>query len=82
MLHFLYGLVHFHKATFQGVPMFMNFYLSRTQLIQSITSSEICARHLTQPSAHTPGAVGSRHCGTPEEQLGDRCLAQGSHLSF
>ncbi len=32
-------------------------------IIQSITSSEICALHLTHPSVHTPGAVGSRHCG-------------------
>ncbi len=29
---------------------------------------------------HTPGAVGS-HIAAPGEQLGDRCLAQGSHLS-
>ncbi len=33
-------------------------------IIQSITSSEICALHLTNPSAHAPGAVGSRRCGT------------------
>ncbi len=45
-----------------------------------MTSSEICALHLTHPSAHTPGAVGSWHCGTGE-QLGVRWLAQGSHLS-
>ncbi len=32
-------------------------------IIQSITSSEMCALHLTHPSAHTPGVVGSRHCG-------------------
>ncbi len=32
-------------------------------IIQSITSSEICSLHLTHPSAHTPGSVGSRHCG-------------------
>ncbi len=32
-------------------------------IIQSITSSEMCFLHLTHPSAHTPGAVGSRHCG-------------------
>ncbi len=32
-------------------------------IIQSITSSEICSLHLTHPSAHTLGAVGSRHCG-------------------
>ncbi len=29
-------------------------------IIQSITSSEICALHLTHPSAHTPGAVRSQ----------------------
>ncbi len=23
----------------------------------------MCSLHLTHPSAHTPGAVGSRHCG-------------------
>ncbi len=26
--------------------------------------SEICSLHLTHPSAHTPGAVGSRNRGT------------------
>ncbi len=40
----------------------------------------MCSLHLTHPSAHTLGAVCSRHCGTGE-QLGVRCLAQGSHLS-
>ncbi len=34
----------------------------------------------THSSEHTPGAVGS-HIAAPGEQLGDRCLAQGSHLS-
>ncbi len=34
----------------------------------------------THSSEHTPGAVGS-HIAAPREQLGDRCLAQGSHLS-
>ncbi len=29
-------------------------------LIQSITSSEMCSLHLTHPTAHTLGAVGSR----------------------
>ncbi len=33
------------------------------KIIQSITSSEMCSLHLTHPSAHTLGAVGSRHCG-------------------
>ncbi len=32
-------------------------------IIQSITSSEMCSLHLTHPSAHTFGAVGSQHCG-------------------
>ncbi len=32
-------------------------------IIQSITSSEICSLHLTHPSAHTPGTVGSQCCG-------------------
>ncbi len=32
-------------------------------IIQSITSSEMCAMHLTHPSARTPGAVGSQCCG-------------------
>ncbi len=43
-------------------------------IIQSITSSEMCSLHLTRPSTHTSGAVGSRHSSA-------RCLAQGSHLS-
>ncbi len=49
-------------------------------IIQSITSSEMCSQHLTHPSAHTPGAVGSRHCGA-RGAVRVRCLAQGSHLS-
>ncbi len=32
-------------------------------IIQSITSSKMCSLHLTHPSAHTLGAVGSRRCG-------------------
>ncbi len=32
-------------------------------IIQSITSSEMCALHLTHPSAHTLGAVDSQYCG-------------------
>ncbi len=46
--------------------------------MQSITSSEMCSLHLTHPSAHTLGAMGTV---APGEQLGVRCLAQGSHLS-
>ncbi len=40
----------------------------------------MCSLHLTHPSAHTPGAVGSRHSGA-RGAVGVRCLAQGSHLS-
>ncbi len=43
--------------------------------IQSITSSEMCSLHLTNLSAHTPGAVCSRHCGA-RGAVGVRCLAQ------
>ncbi len=32
-------------------------------IIQSIMRSQMFSLHLTHPSAHTPGAVGSRHCG-------------------
>ncbi len=40
-------------------------YLSHTQLYRGVEwrKSEMCSLHLTHPSAHTPGAVGSRHCG-------------------
>ncbi len=47
-------------------------------IIKSINSCEMCSLHLTHPSAHTLGAVGT---AAPGEQLGVRCLAQGSHLS-
>ncbi len=34
-----------------------------TEIItSSITSNEMCTLHLSHPSAHTLGAVGSRHC--------------------
>ncbi len=46
--------------------------------IQNITSSEIYAMHLIHSSEHTPGAASA---AAPGEQLGVRCLAQGSHLS-
>ncbi len=32
-------------------------------IIQRITSSEMCALHLTHPSAYTPEALGSQFCG-------------------
>ncbi len=40
-----------------------NFVFVTYTIIRRITSSEICALHLTHPSAHTLGAVGSRQCG-------------------
>ncbi len=51
--------------------MYIHYYIDKKNSffichIHIYTSSEICALHLTHPSAHTPGAVGS--------------LAQGSHL--
>ncbi len=46
----------------------------------------ICGLHLTHPSAHTQQWTHTRGSGqhiaaAPGEQLGVRCLAQGSHLS-
>ncbi len=49
-------------------------------IIQSITSSEMCSLRLIHPSAHTLGAVAA-DTAVPGEQLGVRCLDQGSHLS-
>ncbi len=43
--------------------------------------SEICALHLTHPRAHTHLKQWTANAAVPGEQLGVRCLAQGSHLS-
>ncbi len=48
-IRYLKGLGH-PKALFVTYP-----------IIQSITSSEMCSLHLTHPSTHTSGAVGSRY---------------------
>ncbi len=37
--------------------------------------------HSNEDREHTPGAVGSHIAAAHGEQLGVRCLAQGSHLS-
>ncbi len=50
-------------------------------IIQSITSSEMCSLHLTHLSAHTHLEQWAADTAAPGEQLGVRCLAQGSHLS-
>ncbi len=49
-------------------------------IIQSITSSEMCSLHLTHP-VHTHLEQWAADTAAPREQLGVRCLAQGSHLS-
>ncbi len=51
-------------------------------IIQSITSSEMGSQHLTHPSAHTHLAQWAANTAAPGEQLGVRCLAQGSHLGL
>ncbi len=43
-------------------PKKITIWLSHT-IIQSITSSEMCSRYLTHPSAHTRGAVDTVHSG-------------------
>ncbi len=50
-------------------------------IIQNITSSEMCSLHLTHPSAHTLGAVGSRHWGAGE-QLGVRTHILGLQVQL
>ncbi len=40
-----------------------NFVFVKYTIIQSMTSGEMCSLHLTHPSAHTLGAVGSRRSG-------------------
>ncbi len=50
-------------------------------IIQSIISSEMCSLHLIHPSAHTHLEQWAADTAAPWEQLGIRCLAQGSHLS-
>ncbi len=41
----------------------------------------MCSLHLTHPSAHTHQEQWAADIVAPGEQLGVRCLAQGSHLS-
>ncbi len=62
------------------IYIYIFFFFFIYTIIQSITSSEMCSLHLTHPSAHTLGAVGSRCCSA-RGAVGVRCLAQGSHLS-
>ncbi len=48
-------------------------------IIRSTTSSEICALHLTHPSAHIHLEKWAANAAAPGEQLEVRCLAQWSH---
>ncbi len=63
-----------------------NIFFVTCKIIQSITSSEICALHLTHPSAHTPGAMGSQRCsawGRPNKLKKSPnvwCLQTSSHI--
>ncbi len=41
----------------------------------------MCSLYLTHPSAHTHLEQWAANAAAPGEQLGVRCLAQGSHLS-
>ncbi len=65
----------------------INFLFVTYTIIQSITSSEMCSLHLTHPSAHTHTHTHTHpeqwavDTVAPGQQLGVRCLAQGSHFS-
>ncbi len=51
-------------------------------IIQSITSSKMCALHLTHPSAHRPGAVGGWRCGAQGAVGGSVPCSRVSPLSW
>ncbi len=55
---------------------FCNFFLNNIKflfvtytIIQNITSSEMCSLHLTHPSAHTLGAVGTVHSAVDAQEM-------------
>ncbi len=77
MLHLLTSTMagFWHKNVFKYI------LIVTYTIIQSITSSEMCSLHLTHPSAHTHLEQWAANAAVPREQLGVRCLAQGSHLS-
>ncbi len=56
-----------------------NFLFVTYTIIQSITSSEICALQPIQVQTHLE--QWAANAAAPREQLGVRCLAQGSYLS-
>ncbi len=75
--YYNFNLTAFHSNVIIIIKLRWALFVTYT-IIQSITSSEMCSLHLTHRSAHTLGAVDT---AAPGEQLGVRCLAQGSHLS-
>ncbi len=66
---------HVWPVTYQNYFIF----ISLSEVRQPILG--ICALYLTHPSAHTQQWTHTWSSGPPGEQLGVRCLAQGSHLS-
>ncbi len=63
--------IRFQEILINELNYYYNFFITKLRwalfvtytIIQCITSSEMCSLHLTHPSVHTPGAVGSRRCG-------------------
>ncbi len=70
---YIYAYMHICIYAYTHWPLYLvhlacrreeYFFLVTYTIIQSISSREICALHLTHPSAHTPRAVGSQRCGS------------------
>ncbi len=77
-MDFLYALnARIKKGKGKGSGVWPSM-VTHTQNLSSAFNPSKCTH--THSSEHTPGAVGS-HVAAPGGQLGDRCLAQGSHLS-
>ncbi len=80
------GVVRHYKENYELKSEDEEYFLFVTYTnIQSITSSEMCALHLTHPSAHTPGVVSSQCCsarravgGSVPCSRNEECLASSS----
>ncbi len=57
----LYHVILKNQAYLQQIQLGWALFVTYT-IIQSIMRREMCSLHLTHPSVHTPGAVGSRLC--------------------
>ncbi len=75
---YLHYISH-HTIFFIQIKLRWALFVTYT-IIQSIMRSEMCSLHLTHPSAHTPGAVGSRHCGARGKSLQSCFSVQGISL--